>query len=68
MVRIRQPPRPSVLLVLSVPLRGGGGTDEHYPELGDYAIVILGGERVLVNRTAADELQVSADLVFHGGP
>lgn len=65
---IRQMLKPGGLLLLSVPMRGEGVTDEHYPELGEYEIVQLGGRRVLVNRTPSGELQVFDDLVFHGGP
>jgi hypothetical protein len=60
--------RPGGLLVLTVPYVPDGSTQEHYPELDDYALVPLQSGHVLVNRTSAGALQVFEDLVFHGGP
>ncbi len=58
---------PGGLLVLTVPSKLEGLTEEHYPDLYDYKVVDLAHGRVLVNRTRAGSLQVFEDLVFHGG-
>ena len=68
LANLRSMLKPGGLLVLTVPMRSEGSTDEHYPELHDFKVVTLGQESVLVNRTASGELQVFGDLVFHGGP
>jgi SAM-dependent methyltransferase len=68
LANLRSMLKPGGLLVLTVPMRPEGSTDEHYPELHDFKVVTLGQESVLVNRTASGELQVFGDLVFHGGP
>lgn len=60
--------RPGGVLVMTVPYKPAGTTDEHYPELHDYATVALREGTVLVNRTPSGELQVFDNLVFHGGP
>ena len=56
------------VLVFSVPYLPGERTEEHFPDLHDYAIESRGDRHVLVNRTREGELQQFADLVFHGGP
>jgi SAM-dependent methyltransferase len=43
-------------------------TIEYYPDLHQYKIVELGGERVLVNRKKDNTLEVHENLEFHGGP
>lgn len=55
------------VLVLTVPF-GYDPTVEHFPDLQDFAVVELGGERLLVSRTGQGEYSVRNDLVFHGGP
>src|SRR5579871_530311 len=59
--------RPEGVLVMTVPYELQGPTREHFPELNDFATVVLRGGAALVNRTTAGELQLFSDLVFHGG-
>lgn len=59
--------RPAGLLVFSVPSFDMPETVEHYPRFHDARIVELGGEKVLLNRTAEGELEAFRNLVFHGG-
>lgn len=59
--------RPGGLLVFSVPSFDMPETVEHYPRFHDARIVEIGGERVLLNRTAEGELETFRNLVFHGG-
>jgi len=40
---------------------------EHYPGLGEFRIVPLGGRDVLINRRRDGSLEIREDLVFHGG-
>jgi SAM-dependent methyltransferase len=56
---------PGGLLVLTVPYKLEGPTEEHFPELHEYKVVELGSRRVLLNRTRAGVLQVYDDPVFH---
>ena len=65
---VREMLKPGGLLVLTVPMRSMPATDEHFPDLHQWDVVMLGSERVLVNRTATGELQVFGNLVYHGGP
>ncbi len=59
--------RPGGLFVLTVPYRSTGRTAEHFPDLGTFTTIELGGERVLVNRTAVGAFEVFGDLRYHGG-
>lgn len=68
LVHCRELLKPGGVLILTVPMKPTGTTDEHYPELGDYQIVQLGPDQVLVNRTASGAFQLFSDLIFHGGP
>jgi len=60
--------KPGGVLVLTVPLKPDGPTDEHFPDLYQYDLVTLGGDQVLVNRTRSGAIEVFENLVFHGGP
>ena len=40
---------------------------EHFPELHQYRIVPLGDSTVLINRRRDGTLEISDDLIFHGG-
>jgi hypothetical protein len=60
--------RPGGLLVLTVPFGSAFRTTEHFPDLYDFKIVLLGDKHVLVNRTREGLIQTFEDLVFHGGP
>lgn len=59
--------KPGGLLVLTVPYSFEAETVEHYPRLADYAIVELGGEQALVNRTREGDFELYPSPVFHGG-
>ncbi len=60
--------KPGGLLVLTVPFTDVPRTVEHFPELCEFKVVELGGDYVLVNRTAAGQFQLHQNLIFHGGP
>jgi SAM-dependent methyltransferase len=59
--------KPGGLLVLTVPYTFDEATTEHFPSLREYVLVELGGEKALVNRTAAGRFELFSELVFHGG-
>lgn len=59
--------KPGGLLVLTVPYGFGAETAEHYPRLADYAVVELGGDTALVNRTSEGTFEVFPSPLFHGG-
>src|SRR5262249_31529342 len=40
---------------------------EHFPELNEYRVVRLGNAPVLINRRRDGRLEISDDLIFHGG-
>jgi len=40
---------------------------EHFPELHQYRVVPLGDADVLINRRRDGSLEISEDLIFHGG-
>lgn len=58
---------PGGLLVMTVPYSFEAETTEHYPRLADYAVVELGSERVLVNRTREGQFELYPNPIFHGG-
>jgi SAM-dependent methyltransferase len=60
--------KPGGFLVLTVPMKADGATDEHFPDLHQYDLATLGDGQVLVNRTRAGTIEIFEDLVFHGGP
>jgi SAM-dependent methyltransferase len=60
--------KPEGVLVMSVPYKPDGATEEHFPALADYRTVTLNSATVLVNRQASGDFQVFDQLVFHGGP
>ncbi len=60
--------KPGGYLILTVPMKPEGTTDEHFPDLFDFRIVEFGQDRVLVNRTRSGSYQVFDNLIFHGGP
>jgi SAM-dependent methyltransferase len=67
LTHLRQLLKPGGTLILSVPMKSDGATDEHFPDLHHYDIATLDGDPLLVNRTKAGAIQVFEDLVFHGG-
>jgi hypothetical protein len=40
---------------------------EHFPDLHEYRVVPLGGANVLINRRRDGQLEITDDLIFHGG-
>ena len=56
---------PGGVLVLTVPYKVEGATEEHFPELYEYEVLERDGGHVLVNRTRDGRTQVFDDLVFH---
>jgi hypothetical protein len=59
--------KPHGFLVATVPCTSGEISREHYPDLYQYRILPLGGAPVLINRRRDGHLEVTGDLVFHGG-
>lgn len=59
--------KPRGILFLTVPYTIEPATEEHFPQLHDYALAALHDRLVLVNRTPEGEIQVFDNLVFHGG-
>jgi SAM-dependent methyltransferase len=59
--------KPHGFLVATVPCSSDQSLREHFPELHEYRILPLGGAPVLVNRRRDGQLEVTGDLVFHGG-
>jgi SAM-dependent methyltransferase len=59
--------KPNGFLVATVPCSSAEILLEHYPDLHEYRILPLGDTPVLVNRRRDGQLEVTGDLVFHGG-
>jgi hypothetical protein len=59
--------KPGGALLLTVPYQINTGTIEHFPDLHEFSLTVVGGEYVLVNRTRDDVYQVFDKLTFHGG-
>jgi SAM-dependent methyltransferase len=59
--------KPRGFLVATVPCSSEEILLEHYPDLYEYRILPLGGTPVLVNRRRDGQVEVTGDLVFHGG-
>ena len=59
--------KPHGFLVATVPCSSGEMLREHYPDLHEYRILPLGGTPVLVNRRRDGRLEVTDELMFHGG-
>lgn len=59
--------KPDGLLLLTAPYKLGNGTEEHFPDLHQYALAAPGGRTVLVNRRRDGSLEIFENLCFHGG-
>ena len=60
--------KPGGVVIMTVPYSiEDAGTIEHFPKLTEFAVTSLGGQAVLVNRTADGEFQVFHNLTFHLG-
>lgn len=59
--------KPDGSLIVTVPYKFHGATDEHYPNLHDYEIVRSGGGVKLVNTTRDHRREVFDSPVFLGG-
>lgn len=53
------------VLLFTVPYSLDAATAEHFPALHEHGLAQVGDQTVLVNRTAAGELQVFENLAFH---
>ncbi len=60
--------RPGGLLVMTVPFGWQEETIEHYPDLGDFTVVELGGDYALVSRDTDGKFVLYENPIFHGGP
>ncbi len=58
---------PHGVLLMTVPYKPGGTTDEHFGPMRDFGIAQVAGKTVLVRRGAAGGYEVFDNLVFHGG-
>ncbi|HLK47024.1 MAG TPA: methyltransferase domain-containing protein [Bryobacteraceae bacterium] len=59
--------KPNGFLVGTVPCHQGAQTREHFPDLHEYRVILLGDSPVLVNRRRDGSIEVSEHLAFHGG-
>ena len=60
--------KPNGFLCITVPSSpADGDTVEYYPDLFDYSIVDVDGERLLVNRKKDGTTETHRNLEFHGG-
>ncbi len=59
--------KPGGNLIFSVPYTRAARTIEHYIGLSEWEIIDFSGDKILVNRDEAGELQVYDNLIFHGG-
>lgn len=59
--------KPGGVLIFTVPYKKDGVTEEHFPELWDFKIILQDGKPVLFNRTRDGREQVFEQLISHGG-
>ncbi len=59
--------KPDGLLIMTTPYTLGGKTQEHFPELHDFALASLHDKTVLVNRRRDGSIEIFENLEFHGG-
>jgi SAM-dependent methyltransferase len=59
--------KPSGMLILTVPYAFTDATIENFENLHETGLAEIGGNTVLVNRSASGEYEVFDQLVFHGG-
>lgn len=59
--------KPDGVLILTVPYKKVGETEEYFPDLHNFKIVTEGEERILINVTCNGTEQRFGNLVFHGG-
>jgi SAM-dependent methyltransferase len=59
--------KPHGFLVATVPCSPDDAMREHFPELHEYRVLPLGRTPVLINRRRDGQLEVTDDLVLHGG-
>jgi hypothetical protein len=53
---------------MTVPFGWQEETIEHYPDLGDFTVVELGGDYALVSRDTDGKFVLYENPIFHGGP
>ena len=59
--------KPHGFLGVTVYCNAGNQMREHFPELHQYRVVPLGNSAVLINRRQDGALEISENLIFHGG-
>jgi hypothetical protein len=59
--------RTSGFMILTVPFALEGETKEWFPRLHQYEITDFLGEKILINKTVDDVIEVHRNLCFHGG-
>jgi SAM-dependent methyltransferase len=59
--------KPNGFFAATVPCSADRHMREHFPGLNQYRVVPLGNSAVLINRRRDGQLEISDDLVFHGG-
>ena len=60
--------KPGGVFIFSAPYKKLGITEEFYPNLYKYDIVLVNDQQVLYNTTRDGRKEVFTDLTFHGGP
>jgi len=60
--------KPGGYLILTVPYSLDAETQEHYPELDDFAVAQVGESHCLVYKKRDGEIVLDTKPVFHGGP
>jgi SAM-dependent methyltransferase len=59
--------KPNGVLLLTVPYRPDGETEEHFGPMSDYGFAQVGSRTVLVRKPTDGDYEVFDNLVFHGG-
>jgi SAM-dependent methyltransferase len=59
--------KPYGFLLVTVYCHPSDRMREHFPELWEYRIVLIGDRPVLINRRRDGALEMREDLIFHGG-
>jgi hypothetical protein len=59
--------KPHGFFGITIFCNASGRMREHFPHLHEYRVVPLGGTDVLINRRSDGQLEITDDLIFHGG-
>lgn len=60
--------KPNGTLILTMPFKIGGATDEHYPAMRDFRVVQFGEQSLIVAKNADGRFTLHENPIFHGGP